>query len=52
MTKPWRLHQNYVVDLLSLRFGRLDDGVLRFVRRGESIGPERAPSEFGISDAA
>ena len=52
MTKPWRLHQNYVVDLLSLRFGRLDDGVLRFVRRGESIGPVRAPSEFGISDAA
>ena len=27
---PWTLHQNYLRDLLLLRFGRLDDGVLRF----------------------
>ena len=25
---PWRLHQNYTLDLLMLRFGRLEDGVL------------------------
>lgn len=29
---PWRVHQNYLRDLLSLRFGRLNDGVLRFSR--------------------
>ncbi len=29
---PWRLHQNYLLDLLALRFGRLNDGVLRFYR--------------------
>ncbi len=29
---PWRVHQNYVMDLLALRLGRLDDGVLRFTR--------------------
>jgi cyclohexanone monooxygenase len=29
---PWRVHQNHVMDLLALRLGRLDDGVLRFVR--------------------
>lgn len=29
---PWRLHQNYLRDLLSLRFGRLDDGVMVFSR--------------------
>lgn len=23
--KPWRLHQNYLLDLVTLRFGRLDD---------------------------
>jgi len=27
---PWRLRQNYALDLLSLRFGRLRDGVMRF----------------------
>ncbi len=25
---PWRLYQNYVLDLLGLRYGKLDDGVL------------------------
>ena len=28
--KPWRLNQNYTLDLLALRFGRLDDGVMEF----------------------
>jgi monooxygenase len=27
---PWRLNQNYALDLMSLRYARLDDGVLRF----------------------
>jgi cation diffusion facilitator CzcD-associated flavoprotein CzcO len=27
---PWRLHQNYLRDLISLRHARLDDGVLKF----------------------
>ena len=27
---PWRLHQNYARDLLTLRFGRLEDGVMEF----------------------
>ena len=27
---PWRLHQNYALDLVSLRFGRVDDGTLEF----------------------
>ena len=28
---PWRLYQNYALDILSLRFGRLEDGALKFV---------------------
>lgn len=28
--KPWRLYQNYVLDWLALRLGRVDDGVMRF----------------------
>ena len=34
--KPWRLYQNYVWDLLSLRFGSVNDGALEFSRRGEA----------------
>jgi cation diffusion facilitator CzcD-associated flavoprotein CzcO len=29
--EPWRIHQNYFRDLLSLRFSPLDDGVLEFL---------------------
>ena len=27
---PWKLDQNYAKDLMSLRYARLEDGVLRF----------------------
>jgi monooxygenase len=27
---PWRVHQNYARDLLSLRFGPVEDGVMKF----------------------
>jgi cation diffusion facilitator CzcD-associated flavoprotein CzcO len=27
---PWKLHQNYARDILLLRFGRLEDGVMEF----------------------
>jgi cation diffusion facilitator CzcD-associated flavoprotein CzcO len=32
--KPWKLHQNYVLDWLTLRLGRVDDGVMDFGRGG------------------
>jgi cation diffusion facilitator CzcD-associated flavoprotein CzcO len=32
--KPWKLYQNYVRDLLNLRFGSVDDGALEFAHRG------------------
>jgi monooxygenase len=32
--KPWKLYQNYVLDVLTLRFGRVNDGVMEFTRRG------------------
>ena len=37
--KPWKLHQNYAVDLMTLRFGKLNDGTMRFSRREQ---PRRA----------
>jgi monooxygenase len=30
---PWRLYQNYLLDLLMLRYRRIADGTLRFARR-------------------
>jgi cation diffusion facilitator CzcD-associated flavoprotein CzcO len=30
---PWRLGMNYAHDLLKLRYGRIDDGAMRFSRR-------------------
>lgn len=32
--RPWRLHQNYLLDLVSLRFGSLSDGSMEFSRDG------------------
>jgi len=34
---PWRIYQNYILDLLSLRLSRLADGALRFGRQGEAV---------------
>ena len=34
---PWRMYQNYLRDLLSLRFSPLADGVLRFSKCGERL---------------
>ncbi|MBV9775773.1 MAG: FAD-containing monooxygenase EthA, partial [Acetobacteraceae bacterium] len=31
--KPWRLHQNYALDMAALRLGAVDDGVMQFARR-------------------
>jgi monooxygenase len=37
MHKPWRIYQNYLLDLIALRLGPLRDGALRFARRGEAL---------------
>jgi cyclohexanone monooxygenase len=36
--KPWRLYQNYVLDLFTLRFGPVADGVLAFTRAAPASG--------------
>ncbi|CAN7386603.1 flavin-containing monooxygenase [Massilia sp. LjRoot122] len=33
--KPWQVYQNYLRDLVTIRYGRIDDGVLRFGAAGE-----------------
>jgi monooxygenase len=32
--RPWRVHQNYLLDLLTIRYGRLADGVMQFSAAG------------------
>lgn len=44
--KPWRLYQNYVLDLIALRFGRVDDGVLELDRPSRRV---EAPATRGLT---
>lgn len=30
--KPWKLHQNYALDMANLRFGKVEDGVMQFCK--------------------
>jgi cation diffusion facilitator CzcD-associated flavoprotein CzcO len=39
--KPWRLYQNYALDMVTLRFGAVDDGTMRFAKAsGVASRPE------------
>lgn len=38
---PWKLYQNYVIDLFALRYGRLADGVMRFRRANDAAARPR-----------
>jgi len=40
--KPWKFHQNYVLDLASLKFSGLADSAMKFERRA-TAGPAAAP---------
>lgn len=37
---PWRLYQNYLLDLVGLRYGAVDDGVLEFSRASDVTAKE------------
>jgi cation diffusion facilitator CzcD-associated flavoprotein CzcO len=39
---PWKLHQNYARDLAALKYGRIDDGVMRF--SGSRVRTPPAPT--------
>ncbi len=34
---PWKLHQNYPLDILNMRFGSVDDGVMEFSNTGSNV---------------
>ena len=41
--KPWRVYQNYALDMAALKFGAIEDGVMEF-RRAEVPAREREPA--------
>lgn len=43
---PWKLHQNYAFDIMMLRYGRVDDGVMEFQRQRSAVTamPSQLPS--------
>jgi cation diffusion facilitator CzcD-associated flavoprotein CzcO len=34
---PWKVHQNYALDMMALRFGKVDDGVMVFKKRARVL---------------
>jgi monooxygenase len=46
--KPWKLHQNYALDMLDLGFATIDDGTLEFTR----LQSPTRPAVVVASDAA
>ncbi|HYE27994.1 MAG TPA: NAD(P)/FAD-dependent oxidoreductase [Allosphingosinicella sp.] len=40
--KPWKLYQNYALDMISLKFAPVEDGVIRFLPRGAAAAREPA----------
>jgi cation diffusion facilitator CzcD-associated flavoprotein CzcO len=42
-TKPWKLYQNYALDLVTLRYGRVDDGTMTFTNPAP-VRREKAPA--------
>jgi monooxygenase len=42
--RPWRVHQNYALDVLDFKLGGVDDGVMRF-DRGAPVNAGPAPAD-------
>jgi len=42
---PWKQNQSYAHDLMDLRFGAIEDGVLEFKRAPQHVGAQDAPRE-------
>ncbi|HLG60458.1 MAG TPA: NAD(P)/FAD-dependent oxidoreductase [Ktedonosporobacter sp.] len=50
-SNPWRMHQNYLRDVWSLRFSSVNDGTMEFTRPGDHARPNE-PAEKGMGEGA
>jgi hypothetical protein len=41
--KPWRAYQNYLRDIVNLRFNPINDGTMTFTRGGQRVLEEAVP---------
>ncbi|MBN9591509.1 MAG: FAD-containing monooxygenase EthA, partial [Alphaproteobacteria bacterium] len=41
--KPWKLYQNYALDMMALRMGKLNDGTMEFTKRPAKAANASAP---------
>ncbi len=48
---PWRVYQNYALDLLAFRYGKLDDGVMRFSKAKKPVIEAPAVTARASADA-
>ncbi len=47
---PWKVHQNYALDVLAFRYGKLEDAVMRFSGTAKAAGAVEAPD--AVAEAA
>ncbi|MGH2832501.1 MAG: FAD-containing monooxygenase EthA, partial [Solirubrobacteraceae bacterium] len=45
---PWRLHQNYPLDILNLRYGKVEDGTMEFSTRSATTVAESEPAALAV----
>jgi cation diffusion facilitator CzcD-associated flavoprotein CzcO len=45
--RPWKLYQNYALDLLTLRLGSIDDGTMEFSAPPANVAPVRERAAAG-----
>ena len=50
--KPWKLYQNYLLDMLTLRYSKLEDGTLAFRHRGAVAAPANDQASAPMIHAA
>ncbi len=46
--RPWRLHQNYMLDLVTLGYGALDDGTMEFSSSQAASSADRSAAATGV----
>ncbi len=47
--RPWRLYQNYLLDMVTLGVGSVDDGVMEFRRRESSLARHPVAPEVAVA---
>jgi monooxygenase len=49
---PWKVHQNYALDLVALRYGKVDDGTMEFSKAKARPRPRSRPRAFSDQSAS